>query len=36
VGVAFLRHKVGTATMSSADRETLCAYVEKMAASLLY
>jgi len=36
VGVAFLRHKVGTSTMSSADRETLCAYVEKMAASLLY
>lgn len=35
VGVGFLRHKVGTAAMSTADRETLGAYVDRMAAPLL-
>lgn len=35
VGVGFLRHKIGTATMSKADPETLAAYVDRMAAPLL-
>jgi AcrR family transcriptional regulator len=35
VGVGFLRHKVGSRAMSTADRETLVAQVERMAAPLL-
>jgi AcrR family transcriptional regulator len=35
VGVGFLRHKVGTEAMSAADRETLGAYVDRMAGPLL-
>ncbi len=35
-GVGFLRHKLGTSAMTSTDRETLFAYVERMAAPLLY
>lgn len=35
VGVGFLRHKIGTRAMTSADRETLVAYVDRMAAPLL-
>jgi AcrR family transcriptional regulator len=35
VGVGFLRHKVGSRGMSTADRETLVAYVDRMVAPLL-
>jgi AcrR family transcriptional regulator len=35
VGIGFLRHKIGTTAMTSADRETLFAYVDRMAAPLL-
>lgn len=35
VGVGFLRHKIGTEAMSTADRETLGAYVDRMARPLL-
>lgn len=35
VGVGFLRHKVGSRAMSTADRETLVAQVELMVAPLL-
>ena len=35
VGVGFLRHKIRSRAMTTADRETLAAYVDKMAAPLL-
>lgn len=35
VGVGFLRLKIGTKAMTTADHETLIAYVDKMAAPLL-
>jgi hypothetical protein len=35
VGVGFLRHKIGTKAMSTADRETLGAYVDRMTGPLL-
>jgi len=35
VGVGFLRHKIGTEAMTSADRDAIAAYVDKMAATLL-
>lgn len=35
VGVGFLRHKVGTHAMTTADRETLVAHVNRMVAPLL-
>lgn len=36
VGVGFLRHKIGTTAMSAVDRETLYAYVDRMAEPLLH
>jgi AcrR family transcriptional regulator len=35
VGIGFLRHKIGTKAMTTADRETLAAYVDRTAAALL-
>ncbi|HEX6353167.1 TetR/AcrR family transcriptional regulator [Actinophytocola sp.] len=35
VGIGFLRHKIGTRAMSTADRETLGVYVDRMVAPLL-
>lgn len=35
VGVSFLRNKVGTTALSSADRATLSAYMDRIAAPLL-
>jgi AcrR family transcriptional regulator len=35
VGVGFLRHKIGTKAMSTADRETLGTHVDRMAGPLL-
>jgi AcrR family transcriptional regulator len=35
IGVGFLRHKIGTRAVTTTERETLVAYVERMAAPLL-
>jgi len=36
VGVGFLRHKIGSKAMTTADRETIYAYVDRMVTPLLY